>query len=104
MTASPPGVVLARPSLPSSASKTQHILPLQVTSLTSKPLRLSDETALSQAIEFVKFDVDELPDLTADLGVRAMPTFFVFKNGDKVDELVGANPQALQAMLAKHAA
>ncbi|KAJ4270165.1 thioredoxin trx1 [Fusarium torreyae] len=66
--------------------------------------KLSDESALSQSIKFVKFDVDELPDLTADLGVRAMPTFFVFKNGDKVDELVGANPQALQTMLAKHAA
>lgn len=67
-------------------------------------LRLSEEKALSDNIQFVKFDVDELPDLTAELGVRAMPTFFVFKNGSKVDELVGANPQALQSMLAKHAA
>jgi thioredoxin 1 len=48
--------------------------------------------------------VDELPDLTGELGVRAMPTFFVFKGGEKVDELVGANPQALQKMLAKYAA
>ncbi|PNP75554.1 hypothetical protein FNYG_10963 [Fusarium nygamai] len=66
--------------------------------------KLSEEKALSDSIQFVKFDVDELPDLTAELGVRAMPTFFVFKNGSKVDELVGANPQALQSMLAKHAA
>ncbi|KAF4451983.1 thioredoxin 1 [Fusarium austroafricanum] len=65
--------------------------------------KLSEEKALSESIQFVKFDVDELPDLTAQLGVRAMPTFFVFKNGGKVDELVGANPQALQSMLAKHA-
>ncbi|KAF5022083.1 hypothetical protein F66182_5881 [Fusarium sp. NRRL 66182] len=63
--------------------------------------RLSDEAAFSDKIEFVKFDVDELPDLTANLGVRAMPTFFLFKNGDKVDELVGANLQALQTMLTK---
>ncbi|CAJ0549440.1 Ff.00g030530.m01.CDS01 [Fusarium sp. VM40] len=66
--------------------------------------KLSEQDALSESIHFVKFDVDELPDLTADLGVRAMPTFFVFKNGDKVDQLVGADPQALQTMLAKHAA
>ncbi|KAF5683870.1 thioredoxin 1 [Fusarium circinatum] len=66
--------------------------------------KLSEEKALSDNIQFVKFDVDDLPDLTAELGVRAMPTFFVFKNGKKVDELVGANPQALQSMLAKHAA
>ncbi|CAF3536083.1 unnamed protein product, partial [Fusarium graminearum] len=65
--------------------------------------KLSEQPALSDNIEFVKFDVDELPDLTAELGVRAMPTFFVFKGGKKVDELVGANPQALQSMLAKHA-
>ena len=66
--------------------------------------RLSEESSLSKNIDFVKFDVDELPDLTGELGVRAMPTFFVFKGGEKVDELVGANPQALQKMLAKHAA
>ncbi|RGP75918.1 thioredoxin 1 [Fusarium longipes] len=65
--------------------------------------KLSEQPALSKNIEFVKFDVDQLPDLTADLGVRAMPTFFVFKGGNKIDELVGANPQALQSMLAKHA-
>ncbi|KAL4729419.1 thioredoxin trx1 [Fusarium chlamydosporum] len=66
-------------------------------------VKLSNESSLSKSIEFVKFDVDNLPDLTAELGVRAMPTFFVYKNGKKVDELVGANPQALQSMLAKHA-
>ncbi|KAG8667174.1 thioredoxin trx1 [Fusarium poae] len=65
--------------------------------------KLSEQPALSDNIDFVKFDVDQLPDLTAELGVRAMPTFFVFKGGNKVDELVGANPQALQSMLAKHA-
>ncbi|KAF4339453.1 thioredoxin 1 [Fusarium beomiforme] len=66
--------------------------------------KLSEEKSLSNNIQFVKFDVDELPELTAELGVRAMPTFFVFKHGSKVDELVGANPQALQKMLAKYAA
>ncbi|CAG7561568.1 unnamed protein product [Fusarium equiseti] len=66
--------------------------------------KLSEESSLSKSIDFVKFDVDELPDLTGELGVRAMPTFFVFKGGEKVDELVGANPQALQKMLAKYAA
>jgi thioredoxin-like negative regulator of GroEL len=47
----------------------------------------------------MKFDVDHLPDLAQELGVRAMPTFLVFKDGEKVDEFVGANPPALLAML-----
>ena len=30
-----------------------------------------------------------------------MPTFFIFKNGEKVDEFVGANPAGLDALIAK---
>jgi thiol-disulfide isomerase/thioredoxin len=96
-------VVLARLFLPSSTSKSPDTTNALKLLYSHEELRLSEESALSKSIEFVKFDVDELPDLTADLGVRAMPTFFVFKGGNKVDELVGANPQALQSMLAKHA-
>ncbi|KAF9874662.1 ankyrin repeat protein [Colletotrichum karsti] len=44
---------------------------------------------------FVKIDVDEVPDLSQDLGIRAMPTFIIFKNGEKAQEIVGANPPAL---------
>lgn len=36
-----------------------------------------------------------MPDLTQELGVRAMPTFFFFKGGEKVETLTGANPTAL---------
>jgi len=45
---------------------------------------------------FYKVDVDEVPDVAQELGVRAMPTFFLFKNGEKVGEVVGANPSALE--------
>ena len=53
------------------------------------------------AARFYKVDVDEVPDLAQELGVRAMPTFMVFKNGEKVGEVVGANPQALQTLVEK---
>jgi thioredoxin 1 len=33
-----------------------------------------------------------------------MPTFLVFKDGEKVQEVVGANPQALRAAIDKVAA
>ncbi|RYP28420.1 hypothetical protein DL767_007228 [Monosporascus sp. MG133] len=52
-------------------------------------------------IYFAKIDVDELPDLSQELGIRAMPTFMVFKDGEKADELVGANPGALVELLRK---
>lgn len=48
---------------------------------------------------FVKIDVDEVPDVAQELGIRAMPTFLIFKNGEKVAEVVGANPRALEAAI-----
>ncbi|KAI7200875.1 hypothetical protein KC352_g19527, partial [Hortaea werneckii] len=44
-------------------------------------------------------DVDDVPEVAQELGVRAMPTFFLFKNGEKVSEVVGANPKALEAAI-----
>ncbi|KAK2779708.1 thioredoxin [Colletotrichum kahawae] len=57
-----------------------------------------------EGLHFVKIDVDEVPDLSQDLGIRAMPTFLIFKNGEKVEEVVGANPNALTAAVKKYAA
>jgi thioredoxin 1 len=50
---------------------------------------------------FYKLDVDEVPDVAQELGIRAMPTFVLFKNGEKVAEVVGANPKALEAAIKK---
>ncbi|KAK2746310.1 hypothetical protein FQN57_003191 [Myotisia sp. PD_48] len=47
-------------------------------------------------VNFYKIDVDAVPDVAQELGVRAMPTFAFFKNGNKVDEVVGANPPAIE--------
>lgn len=55
-------------------------------------------------VAFYKIDVDAVPDVAAELGVRAMPTFFFFKNGQKVDEVVGAAPPAIEAAIKKHLA
>ena len=52
---------------------------------------------------FYKLDVDEVPDVAQELGVRAMPTFLLFKNGEKVGEVVGANKPALEAAVEKFA-
>lgn len=58
--------------------------------------RFSDEFT---GAHFVKIDVDEVPDVAQELGIRAMPTFVVFKNGEKIQEVVGANPKALEAAI-----
>jgi thioredoxin 1 len=62
---------------------------------------MSDAEEFKDKIYFAKVDVDEVQDLAQELGVRAMPTFQFFKGGEKVDELVGASPQALESALAK---
>ena len=53
---------------------------------------------------FYKLDVDEVPDLAQELSVRAMPTFMLFKDGEKVGEVVGANPNALETAIKQNAA
>ncbi|KAF8456907.1 putative thioredoxin [Terfezia claveryi] len=50
-------------------------------------------------VKFYKVDVDDASDVAAELGVRAMPTFYLFKGGEKVGEVVGANPSALKAAI-----
>ncbi len=61
--------------------------------LTALAYRFSDEYTNAH---FAKLDVDEVPDVAQDLGIRAMPTFIIFKDGEKFKEIVGANPVALK--------
>ena len=51
-----------------------------------------------------KLDVDSNPETTARYGVRNMPTFLIFKNGEVADRVIGAVPlsvleQKVQAAL-----
>ena len=50
---------------------------------------------------FYKVDVDEVPDVAQELGIRAMPTFKLFKDGEDFETVMGANPVALEAAVAK---
>mmetsp|Transcript_57462 Transcript_57462/g.101541 ORF Transcript_57462/g.101541 Transcript_57462/m.101541 type:complete len:153 (-) Transcript_57462:116-574(-) len=51
---------------------------------------------------FVKCDVDELGELAAELGVTSMPTFLLFRSGEIVGSLRGANEEALRSLVAEH--
>ena len=53
---------------------------------------LSDE--MDGKVKIVKVDMDENPDTAAKLGVRGLPSLFVFKGGDVVSNKSGAAPKA----------
>ncbi|KAL4351362.1 hypothetical protein GQ457_06G041780 [Hibiscus cannabinus] len=63
---------------------------------------LNDMAARFTDVEFVKLDVDELPDVAQEFGVQAMPTFVLLKNGKEVDRVVGAQKNELEKKVDKH--
>ncbi|KAM0401234.1 hypothetical protein HYE67_002257 [Fusarium culmorum] len=57
----------------------------------------------NDSIFFAKVNVDEAEDISQEYGIRAMPTFIVFKDGEKADEVVGADPGKLERMVQEYA-
>lgn len=53
-------------------------------------------------VAFYKVDVDDASDIASECGIRAMPTFQFYKNGEKVDEFSGADESKLRATIKKH--
>ncbi|KAL7603195.1 thioredoxin H2 [Lactuca sativa] len=53
-------------------------------------------------VEFIKIDVDELPDVAKDFEVQAMPTFVLVKKGKERERIVGVKKDELQRMIEKH--
>ncbi|HEX8291464.1 MAG TPA: thioredoxin domain-containing protein, partial [Pyrinomonadaceae bacterium] len=50
-----------------------------------------------------KLNVDENPRTAAALGIQSIPTLFVYKGGQPVERIVGAQPKnVLAARLAAH--
>ncbi|XP_076813599.1 uncharacterized protein LOC143460096 [Clavelina lepadiformis] len=54
-----------------------------------------------EAVAFCKVNVDENAEAAEQYGISAMPTFLFFKDGDKVDEVVGASEAKLKEALEK---
>ncbi|XP_042476534.1 thioredoxin H4-1-like isoform X2 [Macadamia integrifolia] len=52
------------------------------------------------SLMFLTVDVDELTEFSSSWDIRATPTFFVLKDGQQVDKLVGANkPELLKKII-----
>nr|AIY26018.1 thioredoxin-1 [Taenia solium] len=59
-----------------------------------------DEMAKENAnVVFVKVDVDECQDVAEKYRVTAMPTLFVFKNGNEIGRVVGANEASIRELI-----
>lgn len=54
-------------------------------------------------VQFGRVDVDEALDIATEYGITAMPTCLLFKNGESVDKIVGANPPKLLELIQQHA-
>lgn len=58
---------------------------------------LANET---EDVAFAKVNVDDYGDVAIGLGIQAIPTLYLFKNGKAVDKAVGVqSKEALKAMI-----
>ena len=61
---------------------------------------LANET---EGVTFAKVNVDENADVAIGLGIQAIPTLFLFKDGEAVDRTVGVQTkEALKAMIERN--
>lgn len=60
--------------------------------------RLSNDPAF-QGIYFAHFDVDEVTDVTETVGLRVIPTFAVFIDGEETDRVAGGDMGKLREYL-----
>ncbi|KAH6969447.1 thioredoxin-like protein [Fusarium avenaceum] len=50
-------------------------------------------------VYFVKVNVDVAEDISKEYGIRAMPTFILFKDGEKANQFSGADPGKLEQLI-----
>ena len=59
-------------------------------------------TSMVEKVVFLKVDVDDCEELATEYGVKAMPTFILFRGGHRVAELAGANVDKLKQLINDH--
>jgi thioredoxin 1 len=54
-------------------------------------------TQYTGQVKVVKLDTDQNPNVASQYGIRSIPTLMVFKDGQRVDMVVGAVPKTTLA-------
>ena len=63
---------------------------------------MSQSDQFKESVVFLKVDVDAASEISEKYKIQAMPTFILFKDGKKVDEMMGANEVKLKAFINKY--
>eukprot|EP00013_Stygamoeba_regulata_P023087 CAMPEP_0177649036 /NCGR_PEP_ID=MMETSP0447-20121125/11153_1 /TAXON_ID=0 /ORGANISM="Stygamoeba regulata, Strain BSH-02190019" /LENGTH=105 /DNA_ID=CAMNT_0019151729 /DNA_START=144 /DNA_END=461 /DNA_ORIENTATION=- len=64
--------------------------------------KIDEFAATYPDVVFIKVDVENVEEAAAEAKVSAMPTFVFYKNGNRIDDLVGADPNKLEDLIKKH--
>ena len=61
------------------------------------------ESYAEKGLKVGKVDIDVAPEVASRYSVQGVPTLMFFKNGEKIDQLVGAHPKnAIEKLLEQH--
>lgn len=59
------------------------------------------EQGVYEAVEFSAVDADDQPAIAEKVGVTSLPTFVLYKGGEKVDTVVGNKPRSVEGLVRK---
>lgn len=56
---------------------------------------------INEDVIFLKVNVDQNEETATVVGVTSLPTFYAYKDNEKLQEVVGADPEKIVALLAQ---
>jgi thioredoxin 1 len=69
-------------------------------SITKNIEKMSED--MKDSVEILKLDVDEFSNLAGEYQVNSVPTFFVTKDGEVLEKVVGAQSDRVKDAILKH--